>query len=92
MSAKQRNRNIKEKTENMSKKPAKPEEIIKIIELILIPSEMDHIASEDKELDKLKQENKENTMFYGYHYGRRQGHLDTIETLRKTANALRGNY
>ena len=75
-----------------TKKPATKEEIIKIIELILIPNELESIAKEDKELDKLKEQDMVNTMFYGWHYGRRQGHLDTVETLRKTAKALRGDY
>ena len=76
----------------MSKKPATKQEIIAIIEKVLIPSEMRCIADCDKELQKMRDEHNENTMFFGYQYGIRQGHLNTIETLEKTANALKGTY
>lgn len=76
----------------MAKQPATKQEIISIIEKILIPSEMRCIAECDKELNKMRQEHNENTMFFGYHYGLKQGHLNTIETLEKTVKALKGTY
>ena len=74
------------------KKQATKQEIIAIIEHILIPGEMRGIADCDKELKKLREEHNEDTMFYGYYYGIKQGHHNTIETLEKTVKALKGTY
>lgn len=74
------------------KKPATNKEIINIIEQVLIPDEMSAIDNCDKELKKLEEEGQTNSMLYGYHFGVKAGHTNTIKTLQKTIRALEGTY
>lgn len=76
----------------MGKKKASPIEIIDIIEKVLIPDEMKLIDNCDKELKKLEEEGKTSGMFYGYHFGLKAGHENTIKILQKTIRAMKGNY
>lgn len=66
------------------------EDLCKIIELVLIPNAMNNIARQDKEMEKLKQQEMQNTMFYGFHYGLRAGELENIENLKKIVKSIRG--
>ena len=74
------------------KRQATSQEIIDIIEKILIPDEMKSIDECEKELQKLAEEGMQSGMIYGYHYGIKVGHQNTIETLQKTVRALKGTY
>lgn len=66
------------------------EDLCKIIELIMIPNAMENVARQDKEMEKLKQQDMQNTMFYGFHYGLRAGELENIENLKKIVKSIRG--
>lgn len=73
----------------MSKRPLSKNQFIKILELVLIPSEKDTIKRCDERMNEMREKKQTGNELYGYEWGYKAGHLETLELFEKILNSLR---